>query len=148
LDDAQWFDFNDSSVTHIQPNAIEDVFGEEESNSRYSFFNSGANAYMLMYRQGELCAHLSSLLTPALVDRNRNQPHISPDRIPKELKALVLEENSVKKKKQEDKQLEKQMITLKVHYKAQVEMLRLHKDTTIEDATVSDRKVLSCMECH
>ena len=103
---------------------------------------------MLMYRQGELCAHLSSLLTPALVDRNRNQPHISPDRIPKELKALVLEENSVKKKKQEDKQLEKQMITLKVHYKAQVEMLRLHKDTTIEDATVSDRKVLSCMECH
>jgi ubiquitin C-terminal hydrolase len=120
MDDAQWFDFNDSSVGRIQPNTIEDVFGEEEGNSRYSFFNSGANAYMLMYRQ---------------VDRNRNQPHISPDRIPKELKALVLEENSAKKKKQEDKQLEKQMITLKVHYKGQVEMLRLHKDTTIEDAT-------------
>ncbi len=53
MDDAQWFDFNDSSVTRIQPNAIEDVFGEEEGNSRYSFFNSGANAYMLMYRQGK-----------------------------------------------------------------------------------------------
>jgi hypothetical protein len=52
MDDAQWFDFNDSSVGRIQPNTIEDVFGEEEGNSRYSFFNSGANAYMLMYRQG------------------------------------------------------------------------------------------------
>jgi hypothetical protein len=62
MDDAQWFDFNDSSVGRIQPNTIEDVFGEEEGNSRYSFFNSGANAYMLMYRQGN---------TPFSLFRNR-----------------------------------------------------------------------------
>jgi len=99
LSNGRWFDFNDSNVTEISEEEVSKTFGEEKKSttSYSSFYASGANAYMLMYR---------------LIDPD----HIESDaQIPEELSGRIDIESKRHKEKIEEQEREKNMISLKIH---------------------------------
>jgi len=96
----KWHSFNDSSVTPIEPNELEEAFGDSTPKKSMgmglgsgmgvgmmgmgafqNLISSGSNGYMLLYRR---------------VDPLRNQPEPSKESIPESLK-MIFEEDSEKK---------------------------------------------------
>eukprot|EP01130_Rhizamoeba_saxonica_P000691 TRINITY_DN1062_c0_g1_i1.p1 TRINITY_DN1062_c0_g1~~TRINITY_DN1062_c0_g1_i1.p1 ORF type:complete len:1244 (+),score=371.90 TRINITY_DN1062_c0_g1_i1:66-3797(+) len=124
----KWMCFNDSSVTTISSREIESTYGSAPKKiySRYtgktirSDGSSGANAYMLMYRQ---------------VDPTRNIDEPSKDSIPEHVKQMIDAENALQKEKDKEATEKRQMVTVKAYYKGNFKSVQLHrKNTSIGEA--------------
>jgi ubiquitin carboxyl-terminal hydrolase 47 len=126
LDDDEWFEFNDSSVSNIDEKTIADAYGED--NARWG---SGSNAYMLCYRR---------------VDATRNMKIIAKEDIPSDVKAIVLEEE--KEKLERNKQLEREraMVKFKLHYAHQTKGIKIHRGQTLNDVVVAAQKAFGLEE--
>eukprot|EP01125_Pyxidicula_operculata_P017503 TRINITY_DN6130_c0_g1_i4.p1 TRINITY_DN6130_c0_g1~~TRINITY_DN6130_c0_g1_i4.p1 ORF type:complete len:739 (+),score=174.88 TRINITY_DN6130_c0_g1_i4:2055-4271(+) len=114
---GNWYSFNDSSVTEIRDDAYKTTFGESESNERRGFFlSSGTNAYMLMYRQ---------------YDPSRNMLEPSKDDIPEQLKQAIEEDSLADKQKEQEKELKRNMVHIKLFYQEQLRELDIHKEEKV-----------------
>jgi ubiquitin carboxyl-terminal hydrolase 47 len=82
---GKWYEFNDSMVREISQDALTETYGETD---KRSYFNSGTNAYMLMYRQ---------------CDEARNAIEYTRETIPTSILKLIEEENKRDKEKEEEK---------------------------------------------
>jgi len=111
---GRWYEFNDSSVSEINLAEIEKAFGDDD---RSSYWNRGANAYMLMYRR----------LDPA-----RNMNLVTMDAIGERLRRRIAEENDLQKAKEEAKDKERELIRVKLVSESGDERnLQLHKLLTM-----------------
>jgi len=120
---GRWYEFNDSMVTEINENDIRKTFGDEpepKPRGMYSFFQSSANAYMLMYRR---------------IEPKKNLIAVNVADMPEELRKKIEAENDKYKQKLEEKEREREMVTLKVFFQGQEKQLKLHNTTTLAEAT-------------
>eukprot|EP01123_Difflugia_compressa_P011954 TRINITY_DN4952_c0_g1_i1.p1 TRINITY_DN4952_c0_g1~~TRINITY_DN4952_c0_g1_i1.p1 ORF type:complete len:1123 (+),score=226.28 TRINITY_DN4952_c0_g1_i1:470-3370(+) len=114
---GKWFEFNDSIVKEISPDAFKETFGENEKRSNMTFFSSGMNAYMLMYRQ----------YNPV-----RNEVEPSKDNIPESVKILIEEENRLEEEKEQEKERQRSMSTIKIYYKEHIFESQFERTTKMQ----------------
>lgn len=65
---GEWYDANDSNVTHMETNEIEKLFPQSSQGSRATRMFSSADAYFLIYRQ-------SSMRAPTMQEADVPEPH-------------------------------------------------------------------------
>lgn len=121
---GRWYEFNDSSVSEISSAEIEKAFGDDD---RSSYWNRGANAYMLMYRR----------LDPA-----RNMPTVPPTEISERLRRVIQAENDQAKLKEEAKDKEREQLRVKlVNSDGEEKNTQLHKSLTMAQVKVEALKL-------
>jgi len=123
---GKWYDFNDSQVNEISEEEIKRTFGDDPNEGyrsrggMFQMFHSSANAYMLMYRR---------------IDEKRNKSEVTKENVPTELRDRIQDENIRYKKKIEEKEREREMVTLKLHYQGQEKTIKVHNSTTLAETT-------------
>ncbi len=121
----KWYEFNDSSVTQIDETEVKKTFGDAPQPDNWrgrggmSSYNYGANAYMLMYRRVAA----------------QNTPTIKKEDVPQELRDRIQDEEIRFKRKAEEKEREREMVTIKLHYEGQEKTLKIHNSTTLAETT-------------
>ncbi|XP_064085460.1 ubiquitin carboxyl-terminal hydrolase 47-like isoform X6 [Macrobrachium nipponense] len=124
---GEWFCFNDQSVSKITYNDIRKTYGGSSTRGGYySSWSSSANAYMLMYRQ---------------ITKEKNVHAFTKDELPQHIKDLVQRMTEEEAAEREQREIERCMCRIKLFCQlpGQNQMaekkLRIHKDTTLREAT-------------
>lgn len=133
--DGQWYCFNDQSVTRITYDDIRKTYGGGPTRGYYSgAYSSSTNAYMLMYRQ---------------IDKDRNIDVMAVEEFPDHIKLLLDTMQEQEEKERQQREIERSMCKIKLfcHHPLQNRMidlcLKVHKDTTLAEATDTAFKILS-----
>jgi len=119
---GNWYEFNDSSVSEIDESKVKETFGESSSSSSNASMHGammgyGATAYMLMYRK---------------MDKTKNL-NIEDVVVPENFKQIIESEIEKKKKKKEDKEIERSMISPTFIYEDKQTSLKIKKSATLEE---------------
>eukprot|EP01124_Arcella_intermedia_P013468 TRINITY_DN1987_c0_g1_i1.p1 TRINITY_DN1987_c0_g1~~TRINITY_DN1987_c0_g1_i1.p1 ORF type:complete len:1184 (-),score=304.19 TRINITY_DN1987_c0_g1_i1:63-3557(-) len=113
---GKWSEFNDSSVKEIPIEQLKETFGEGE---KKSFFSSGTNAYMLMYRQ---------------FDPKRNEEEPTKDSLPESIRELIEAENKKEEEKEAEKQRLKSLVPVKVTWRDKEKEFKFEKTVVVQEA--------------
>jgi len=115
-EDGKWYNFNDTSVSEIQPDEITKTFGDK-------FSSGGGTAYLLKYRQ----YNPNDVENPLIVDESI---------IPAYLKSEIDEETEKLIKEQLDIEEKVMSLKLKVYHEDEVKTITIRKNETLRDACI------------
>lgn len=134
LDTGKWYEFNDSMVSEISEEDVVKTYGdtpEERRGGMMSYFQSSANAYMLLYRK---------------IDPERNCKLPKVKEVNPGLAKVLEEEIERSKRKKAEKEREREMVNITIHYSGGEKTVKLHNSTLLKNLVLKAAEIYNLLD--